>query len=335
MNEKFLEFIQIYSATPVAVAVSGGADSVCLLHWLVASGLRVTALHVNHQLRPSSDVEAAYVYDICSELGVPCHIFDWTGDKPTTGLEAAARTIRYQFMTDWCRENGVDVLMVAHHADDQIETFLMNLSRGSGVSGLSAMRSVSHRDGVQIVRPLLNVFHHELVSYCDAHGIKYFSDEMNFDEKYTRVRIRQNRHLLSEKLGISDSRILLAIENLSRARDALESDVVRRVDSVMYDGYSLFSDSFLFDLPPDIRLKFLGTLIQRIGGNDYQPRLNSLNFALSKLHNNCKFTLGHCTVRRHGNQILIVPEGMKTSIRKKNEKLKRLEKKKKQQQICE
>ena len=327
MNEKFLDFVQKYSDARLAIAVSGGVDSVCLLHWAVTSGLNITALHVNHGLRDAADTETQYVIELCEKLSVPYQVFYWTDDKPTTGLEAAARDARYKFMTDWCIANNIDALMVAHQADDQIETFLMNLSRGSGVSGLSAMQPESYRDGVKIVRPLLGIFRSELIKYCDDNGIKYFCDEMNDDENYTRVKIRKNRHLLSEKLGISDARILLAIENLSRTRDALDSDIASRVSSVMYDGYALFSDSFLFDLPPDIGLKFIGVLIQTIGGNNYQPRLNSLVFALSKLKSDCKFTLGHCTVRRFKNQILIVPEGAKTSIRKKNEKIKRLHKK--------
>ena len=326
MNEKFLDFVQKYSDARLAIAVSGGVDSVCLLHWAVTSGLNITALHVNHGLRDAADTETQYVIELCEKLSVPYQVFYWTDDKPTTGLEAAARDARYKFMTDWCIANNIDALMVAHQADDQIETFLMNLSRGSGVSGLSAMQPESYRDGVKIVRPLLGIFRSELIKYCDDNGIKYFCDEMNDDENYTRVKIRKNRHLLSEKLGISDARILLAIENLSRTRDALDSDIASRVSSVMYDDYALFSDSFLFDLPPDIGLKFIGVLIQTIGGNNYQPRLNSLVFALSKLKSDCKFTLGHCTVRRFKNQILIVPEGAKTSIRKKNEKIKRLKK---------
>lgn len=323
MNEKFKDFIRKYHGVRLAVAVSGGVDSVCLLHWLVESGMDITALHVNHGLRSIAETEARYVAEICKKLNVPCHIFNWTDEKPDSGLEAAARSARYRFMTDWCHENGVDVLMVAHQADDQIETFLMNLSRGSGVYGLSAMRSVSYRDGIRIVRPLLGVYRRELIEYCVHHQIKYFCDEMNDDENYTRVKIRKNRHVLFEKLGISDNRILLAIENLSRARDALDSDVDARLGSVMYDGYALFAESFLFDVPADIGLKFLGMLIQKIGGDEYQPRLKSLNIALSKLHSDCQFTLGHCTVRRFRDQILIVPEGSKTSIRKKNEKIKR------------
>ena len=328
MNEKFLDFAQKYSGKRLAVAVSGGVDSVCLLHWAVKIGLNVTALHVNHGLRDAADTETQYVVDLCKKLQIPYQVFYWTDDKPTTGLEAAARDARYKFMTDWCLENNIDALMIAHQADDQIETFLMNLSRGSGVSGLSAMQPESYRNGVKIVRPLLGIFRSDLIKYCDENDIKYFDDEMNEDESYTRVKIRKNRYLMSDRLGISDSRILLAIENLSRARDALDSNIDSLVQSVLYDDYALFSDSFLFDLPPDISLKFIGVLIQTIGGNNYQPRLNSLVFALSKLKSDCKFTLGHCTLRRFKNQILIVPEGAKTSIRKKNEKIKRLKKSK-------
>ena len=328
MNEKFLEIIHTYSNKPIAVAVSGGVDSICLLHWLAELKMNITALHVHHHLRTAADIEAEYVTNTCEKLNIPCHVFHWNHNNPQSGVEAAARIARYNFMTEFCRENDIGILMVAHQADDQIETFLMNLGRGSGVNGLAAIRSVSYRDGIKIVRPLLNVFRRELIEYCDTHRIKYFSDEMNFDEKYTRVKIRQNRHLLSEKLGISDERILLAIENLGRARDALDGDVSTRIKSVMYDGYALFRDSFLFDVPMDIGLKCLGMLIQIIGRDDYQPRLNSLTFALSNLQSDCKFTLGHCTIRRFKNQILIVPEGAKTSIRKKNEKIKRLQKNK-------
>ena len=323
MNDKFIDFVRKYSDAPIAVAVSGGVDSVCLLVWLVKCGLNVTALHVNHGLRAAADTESQYVADLCAKLNVPCEIFYWMGDKPTSGLEAAARTARYKFMTDWCHKNGVETLMLAHQADDQIETFLMNLGRGSGLYGLAAMARESYRDGIKIVRPLLNIYRDELKNYCDDNGIKYFSDEMNEDEQYTRVRIRKNRHLLSEKLGIEDNRILLAIENLARVRDTITTDIEAMIDGVMCRGGAMFSDSFLFDQAPDIRLKFVGTLIQKIGGDDYQPRLKSLTSALDKLSNDCKFTLGHCTVRRLDGKILIVPEGSKTTFRKRNEKNKK------------
>lgn len=320
MNKKFVDFMHMYAGQKLAVAVSGGVDSVCLLCWLAELKMDVVALHVNHGLRTAADTETRYVQSLCARLNIPCHVFYWTGDKPASGIEAAARTARYKFMTDFCRDENIAALLVAHQADDQIETFLMNLGRGSGLAGLAAMRVVSYRDGVKIVRPLLGVYRRELKKYCDDNAINYFCDEMNADPHYTRVRIRQNRHLLSEKLGISDARLLLAIENLGRARDALDENVAQMVARAMHNDYALFFDSFLFDQSPDIRLKFLGTLIQIVGGNNYQPRLNSLQCALDKLQSDCKFTLGHCTVRRLGNKILIVPEGAKTSFRKRNGK---------------
>ncbi|MBR4475765.1 MAG: tRNA lysidine(34) synthetase TilS [Alphaproteobacteria bacterium] len=326
MNQKFIDFMRTFIGKKLAVAVSGGVDSIALLHWLVEIGADIVCLHVNHGLRANADVETEYVREICAKLNVPCHVFYWSGEKPKTGLEAAARTARYKFMTDFCHENEIEYLLTAHQSDDQIETFLMNLSRGSGVYGLAAMQPVSERDGIKIVRPLLNVSRAELQNYCDTRGIKYFTDEMNSDARYTRVRIRQNRHLLHDKLGISDERILLAIENLNRVRNGIESDIEKLAGDVMENDFAMFSDSFLFDLGADIRLKFIGTLVQKIGGNNYQPRLNSLELALDKLHGDCKFTLGHCTIRRLGERILIVREGAKTTFRKRHGKNRKIEK---------
>ena len=328
MNQNFVDFIQDWKNTKIAVAVSGGVDSVCLLHWLVNAGLDVVALHVNHKLRDCAETETQYVQEMCKKINVPCHVFYWDEEKPTSGLEAAARDARYKFMTDFCHKNNIDTLAIAHQADDQIETFLMNLGRGSGIYGLAAIQPISYRDDIKIIRPLLGVFRKELIQYCNTNNIKYFSDEMNEDERYTRVKIRKNRHLMSEKLDISDKRILLAIENLGRVRKYLDSNITALIDNVIDtdkygNKYALFSETFLFDLGGDIRLKFIGRLIQIIGGNDYQPRLNSLISALEKLHGDCKFTLGHCTIRRLGNRILIVREGQKTTFRKKYEKLKK------------
>ncbi|MBO4700210.1 MAG: tRNA lysidine(34) synthetase TilS [Alphaproteobacteria bacterium] len=315
MNKKFLDFMQKYLGQKMAVGVSGGVDSVALLHWLVEIGADVVCLHVNHNLRDAAATEAQYVQDLCEKLGVECHVFSWDGEKPETGLEDAARRARYKLMTDFCHKNHIKIILTAHQADDQIETFWMNLGRGSGVYGLAAMRGVGEMNGIKIVRPLLNVFRRELQEYCDTRGIKYFADEMNDDPHYTRVKIRQNRHLVGDALGITDERVLLAIQNMGRVRESLEDYVSKLVGRVMLNDRAMFGESFLFDQSPDIRLKFLGTVIQTVGGDRYQPRLNSLIGALDKLRADCKFTIGHCTVRRLRDKILIVPEGQKTSFR--------------------
>ena len=320
MNQKFSDFIAKYKNTKMAVAVSGGVDSMCLLYWLHDIGADIVCLHVNHKLRAEADIETEYVADTCKKLNIPCKIFYWDGEKPENGLEAAAREARYKMMTDYCHENNIEYLVTAHQSDDQIETFLMNLSRGSGLYGLAAMLPESTRNGLKILRPLLNVSREEIKKYCEDNNIKYFVDSMNSDEHYTRVKIRKNRHILNDELGISDARILLAIQNLSRTREWMDKYIESRVEMVIRSWGALFISSFLFDEAEEIRLKFLGTLIQKIGGDIYPVRLNSLQTALSKLGADCKFTLGHCTIRRLNDRILIVPEGKRTSFRKRHEK---------------
>jgi tRNA(Ile)-lysidine synthase len=322
MNQKFSDFIHKYDGKQLAVGVSGGVDSMCLLYWLHEIGANIICLHVNHCLRPQADTETEYVKSVCEKLNIPCHIFYWDGEKPVNGLEAAAREARYEMMTDFCHENNIEYLLTAHQSDDQIETFLMNLSRGSGLYGLAAMLPESERNGIKILRPLLEVSRYEIKKYCDDNNIKYFVDSMNSDEHYTRVKIRNNRHVLNDELGISDGRILLAVQNLARTREWMDKYIASRVEMVMRSWGAMFVSSFLFDEAEEIRLKFLGTLIQKIGGNNYPVRLTSLQKALSSLQSDCKFTLGHCTVRRLNDRILIVPEGKRTSFRKRHEKRK-------------
>lgn len=323
MNKKFVNFMEQYLDAKMAVGVSGGIDSMCLLYWLHQIGADVVCLHVNHKLRAEADVETDYVANVCKQLNIPCQIFYWDGKKPEKGLEAAARDARYKMMIDFCHENGIEYLLTAHQSDDQIETFLMNLSRGSGLYGLSAMLPESSRDGITILRPLLQVSRAEIKKYCDDNKIKYFIDSMNSDEHYTRVKMRQNRHLLNDKLDISDARILLAIQNLARTREWMDKYISNRIEMVLRSWGTLFGASFLFDEAEEIRLKFLGLLIQKIGGNNYPLRLNSLQKALCNLQHDCKFTLGHCTIRRLNDRILIVLEGKRTSFRKRHEKRKK------------
>jgi tRNA(Ile)-lysidine synthase len=317
MNINFGNFMRKYAGNRIAVAVSGGVDSVALLHWMVELGADIVVLHVNHGLRAAADAEMNYVSDLCHKLDIPMHVFYWIGDRPESNLESAARDARYKMMTDFCRENDIKYLATAHQADDQIETFLMNLARGSGVWGLAGMRRETVRDGVHIIRPLLDTARAELIDYCNQNDIKFFTDEMNSDEKYTRVKIRQNRHVLSDALGISDARILLAMDNLSRTRDALDDYINERIGGIYRNGFARFHESFLFDVADEIGLKLLGILIQKIGGDKYPPRLNSLRGALSRLQQDCKFTLGHCTLRRHKNEILVVAEGSNASFIKR------------------
>jgi tRNA(Ile)-lysidine synthase len=179
----------------IGLAVSGGPDSLALLLLAAeARPLKVEAATVDHALRPESRAEAEMVAEVCERLGVPHRILAATWEeKPETAIQERARLMRFQLLGSWVRERKLDALLTAHTQDDQAETFLMRLSRGSGVKGLAGMRLVNRtpQGDVVVVRPLLGWRHSELEAVCAAAGIEPVQDPSNEDEQFERVRIRK------------------------------------------------------------------------------------------------------------------------------------------------
>ncbi|MFC3712631.1 tRNA lysidine(34) synthetase TilS [Sphingoaurantiacus capsulatus] len=178
---------------PLAVAVSGGPDSLALLLLAHAAfGARVRALTVDHGLRPEGADEAAGVAAICAHLGVPHTTLPWEGPKPTGNLQAAARDARYALMSDWCVANGIVWLVTAHHADDQAETLLLRLARGSGLAGLAGVR-VTRRlpTGVTLLRPLLDARRADLAAVVLAAGLTAADDPSNHNARFDRTHARR------------------------------------------------------------------------------------------------------------------------------------------------
>ena len=183
------------------IGVSGGRDSIALLHWLFQNGYKkLIVCHLNHQLRGrSSDADSRFVeklaakYDVDLETGsAKVRAF---AAKQKISIEAAAREVRYKFFARVAREKRARTIFLGHHADDLVETFLINLFRGSGTTGLGAMRDVSKRrvDGVDltIVRPFLGVWRHEINEYIAEHRLKFREDASNKDIASLRNRVRQ------------------------------------------------------------------------------------------------------------------------------------------------
>lgn len=177
---------------PMAVAVSGGADSMALL-WLAKqwSNAPLTALTVDHGLRPESNFEAAQVKACCAALGVVHHTLNWQHSKPITGIQNKARNARYELMLNFCRAEKIAHLLVAHHLNDQVETMLFRLARASGLEGLRAMKTSSWRSGVWLHRPLLALPKTRLQATVLQANQPWTHDPSNDDEKYTRVHIRK------------------------------------------------------------------------------------------------------------------------------------------------
>lgn len=185
--------------TPALVGVSGGRDSVALLHALVECGWRnLIACHLDHSLRESSAEDARFVSDLGARFGVAVEIAREDvlarSQQRQQSVETAAREARYEFFARVAQERGASLLFLAHHADDQAETFLFRLLRGSGMSGLQAMQAEVSREvnGVQlrIVRPLLSVWRDEIDSYIAEHALPFREDSSNTDPRFTRNRLR-------------------------------------------------------------------------------------------------------------------------------------------------
>ena len=312
-------------AAPIALAVSGGADSMALLH-LVARALErpqcksssqmranwVRVLTVDHQLRSESAAEAAFVKAQAERLGFVHTTLHWQGEKPASGLQAAARAARYALMASALTNEQADggprrSLITAHHAGDQAETLLMRLARGSGVSGLAAMRSVSQMHGVTLLRPLLAIAKSRLVATLQAAGAGWIEDPSNTNQDFERIRIREAlKHLAA--LGIDEGKLSSSALRLARADAALErlTCQLSAAAQVSHHGGAFASLDYaaFCEGETEARIRLLGRLIATHGGQEEAPRLSQLE---ELDHQFCgrgtipasggAVTLGGCSVR--------------------------------------
>jgi tRNA(Ile)-lysidine synthase len=215
--------------TRFAVAVSGGADSLGLL-LLAARAFpgRVTALTVDHGLRAAAAAEAAGVAAKCAEYSVPHETLHWHGAKPRGNVQAAARTARYRLMAQWCAAHDCALLLTAHHADDQAETLLMRLQRGSGIAGLAGIRAARRlAPGVTLLRPLLGVRRADLAAIVAAAGWTPVADPSNADPRFDRTAARA---VLAQVPALDAGRLALTAAALAEAEDALDWAAARAWD---------------------------------------------------------------------------------------------------------
>jgi tRNA(Ile)-lysidine synthase len=251
-EKRFLEAsdrCQLRSDDIYLVGVSGGADSVALVHWLHSQDFRVAIAHFHHGARMAADDDAAFVKTFAQDLGLPLH--EGYTDVPTMAkekgwsFEEAARIARYQFLFTTADAMNCDGVIVAHTADDQVETVLMHLLRGSGVAGLRGMqfreRMLLWHPSIFLLRPFLNQWRDDVERYCAENALAYVIDESNEDQTYFRNRLRHSlipqlttyntavkQHIwqTAEILKDSESIVEQAVENawgsvVNQARDSL------------------------------------------------------------------------------------------------------------------
>jgi tRNA(Ile)-lysidine synthase len=326
---------------PGAVAVSGGSDSLALMlllrDWAKAAGFPLPfVLCVDHALRPESASEARKVLRWVKAAGLCGQLLVRTGKTPRADIEAAAREARYRLMGEWAKQSGLKAIYVGHTRDDQAETFLLRLARGSGVDGLAAMRTIAPHplkefSGLTLVRPLLAFGREVLREDLRARNQVWLDDPMNADPRFARVRIR-NAWPALEGMGLSKERVADAAAHLARARAALDTvsqAVLAR--ACRFDGTEALLDrAALTGAPRELGLRALAAVLMKVSGNPYRPRFERLerlfdqigqdSLGAGRTLHGCRIAPAHAARAYFGRDTLLVrPEEPRRKTMKNKE----------------
>ena len=303
-----------FEAQPrIAVAVSGGGDSMalCLLadRWARQRGGHAVALTVDHGLRLESAAEASLVGTRLAGWGIRHVILTWRGEKPASGIQAAARAARYALLEAWCREAGILHLLLGHTRDDQQETVFLRLGSATGVEGAAGMSAVVERGGVRLLRPCLDSSRDSLRATLAAAGQDCVEDPSNADRRFARVRIRGALAPLPRQ----DKEILSGIgRDLGRGRLALEvatAAALARHCRLHPAGFALFDGVAWSRLPERLAVAVLNRLCTSVGGGAAPPRDAAVRAAAAKLQLGVgSTTLAGCRLLSAPSDLLVCRE---------------------------
>ena len=282
----------------IGVAVSGGSDSLALLHILHDWGrVPLTAATVDHGLRAEAAEEAEKVAKICETLGIPHQVLKWQGWDGKGNLQAQARQNRYSLLADWAEAEGCDTVVLGHTMDDQAETFLMRLSRASGVDALAGMESRIWRHDQRFDRPLLGVRRRELQDYLATKGQDWIDDPSNEDERFDRVKARKALVQL-EDMGLSPEDITHSMINLSLAAMELRDrarEIARKICKEPA-GDVVFDRAALRRLNPDMQHRLFSKALMFVSSEPYPPRGDAMFEAEAAMYAGRNHTLHGCLI---------------------------------------
>ncbi len=297
----------------IGVAVSGGGDSMALLHvakdWSDLSAVPIEAVTVDHGLRAEAADEAAMVARFCAEKDIPHTTLEWDGPAAGGNIAAAGRDARYRLIAEWARTRGVEGILLGHTADDVAETFLMRLARKSGVDGLSLMDTRFERHGASWSRPFWQQSRADLRDYLRRHDVPWVDDPTNEDETHERPKARKTLAALAP-LGVTVDGLKDVALNMLSARTALEHYALeegRRI--VRREGGDLvIPERPRPPIPPEIERRLWVAIVQSMSGASYPPRKSAMDELQAGLLMTGKHTLGGCVITKEGGDIRFTRE---------------------------
>ncbi len=293
----------------IGVAVSGGSDSTALLHlvadWARGSGCKIFAVTVDHRMRDASAAEARQVAGQCAALGISHKTLIWEGRESHGNFQDQARQARYRLISEWARGLGIAHVTLGHTRDDQAETVLMRLLRGSGVDGLSAIPVVRSSEQVHWLRPVLGLGREELRACLRELGVDWSEDPSNLDPKYDRVKLRNALKIL-EPLGFDAAGLAETATRLADARLVLEQAALRALKEIATTraGSVFFETEGLRTLPKETRRRVMAHTLCWISGNPYPPRHSALLRLEADIWDMSTTTLHGCLITPKNEQII-------------------------------
>lgn len=280
-SEQMASFVPFESSPHLAVAVSGGSDSMALVllahEWATQHRGKVTALTVNHGFRKEAQQEAEQVSQWLSAHSIEHHILSHQRPLPTSNIQEWARKLRYELMTEWCETHNVLHLLVGHQQDDQIETFFLRLMRGSGVDGLAAMSTLSRYHNTRLLRPLLGYTREALRAFLSEKQQSWVDDPSNDNNDFSRNKLR---HALRAIEGDEwPERTVNTIDSIAETRLFLEQEsaeaMVRSV-TLHREGYADITYSIWLNCSKEIQLRILASVLMAVSGAATRPRFEKL-----------------------------------------------------------
>ena len=315
LSSIFINFknkLDLLNKKSYTIAVSGGPDSLALAALTKAYSnikkIKFKYVLVDHNIRKNSAKEAKQVKGLLKKNKINLNII-LNKKKITKNIQSLARNRRYEILSNYCRKNKINTLITAHNLEDQVETFFIRLSRGSGLQGLSSMNYLSKIDNkVNLYRPLLDIEKKFLIKISKIVFGKYFKDPSNKNLKYLRTKIRNLKKPL-EKSGIEYRQIIKSINNLASSKATLD-DYLKKIfkETIKKKRKEIFINFEKFkEHNKEIKIALINESIGRLKNNYYNPRAKKVENLIKNLENTNfkKSTLGGCIfILKNGNLCL-------------------------------
>ena len=298
------------------VAVSGGPDSIALSFlakiFAIKKLLNVKYLIVDHKLRKESTSEAKYVQKLFKNYSINLDILSWNGQKPKKNVQSVARDKRYDLLINEAKKYNIKDILLGHHLDDLFENFFIRILRGSGLNGLISLDKKIKKDGVNLIRPLINVDKKDLIYISKNIFGSYVEDPTNQNDKYKRVKVRNFLKQLNLE-GLDRNKFFLTIKNLKIANESTKFYIKKNLDEnvtfLQKKQKAILKENFLFQ-SDEVLFRSFVELIQIIGNKYYPVRGKKIDriIQLTNLKSSFKVTLGGCIIKKVNGTVMLIKE---------------------------